>query len=50
MLTQEELKKVLRYDEGTGNFIWLVTASPTAVKGSVAGTSCAKWAKIRTTL
>ena len=47
MLTQKELKQVLSYDEGSGEFTWLITASPTAVMGSRAGTDRFNGTRIR---
>ena len=36
-LTQERLKKVLRYDSTTGNFVWLVSTSNRVPVGRTAG-------------
>lgn len=36
-LSQERLKQLLRYDEATGEFTWLVSKGSRATKGSMAG-------------
>lgn len=38
MITQEELKSILRYEKDTGYFVWLISPSSKAKIGGVAGT------------
>ncbi|HHS83697.1 MAG TPA: hypothetical protein ENK38_02070 [Gammaproteobacteria bacterium] len=40
LLTQRQMLDVLSYNPLTGNFKWLFTQSPSAVKGSIAGCVC----------
>jgi len=37
MITQDGLKKLLVYNKGTGDFIWLLSPSPKVKRGDIAG-------------